>query len=444
MSPTLSGAEFVAHIAVPAEGPLAQQAQAYLRQVWEKCGNEWGMTAGVPGLAGTEIPVDSSSPGLLAARSRPGDGVHQAVVRRVRDLVCLSVVLAPPRSSAPCWRELDETWTRVAGEPPPGVIGVVRVYVGLLSFAAGAPEIGVEAPAAVREAVPGDWTGRWERRGTVTSTGLGVWEPTSGDDRLERRLVVLAPDGHDAELSAWTWSDGGAALPPLANYLLHAAVVRYELRVLRGRTDVKARREAMRDATSELRATLRRLDTAGSAVDDVLRDCVLLEQDVAAATEVLGALRTMSRTVQVATANLAATAPEITTEGRPGLFSDDREVATWLAARLDNDITYVEISRDTARDVAAIVAPAVARHTSRASEARSARAQRFALLQAAAVGAVLMILAAVQSFQYSVALPRPVMPAVICLLGAFALWSALVALQVAMAGRSGRWLPRAV
>jgi hypothetical protein len=115
-----------------------------------------------------------------------------------------------------------------------------------------------------------------------------------------------------------------------------------------------------------------------------------------------------------------------------------------LAARLDNDITYVEISRDTARDVAAIVAPAVARQTSKAEQARGARAQRFALLQAAAVGAVLMILAAVQSFQYSVALPRPVMPAVICLLGAFALWSALVALQIAMSGRSGRWLPQAV
>src|ERR1700722_19091078 len=76
----------------------------------------------------------------------------------------------------------------------------------------------------------------------------------------------MAPEA-DPAASAWAWSDSTAAIPPAARYLLHAAKVRYELRVWR--RDSQAYR--LRESLDTLAAELRRAGTSDPAMRELLR-----------------------------------------------------------------------------------------------------------------------------------------------------------------------------
>jgi predicted nucleotide-binding protein len=72
----------------------------------------------------------------------------------------------------------------------------------------------------------------WWDNGTTSSQGLGVWDTHRTGMTGRRELIVVAPPDADQELSRWVWFDPDAHLPPLAAYLLEAAVLRYHARVL--------------------------------------------------------------------------------------------------------------------------------------------------------------------------------------------------------------------
>ncbi|WP_261561815.1 CATRA conflict system CASPASE/TPR repeat-associated protein, partial [Frankia tisae] len=143
----LRGPELVVHLYASTDGPRAVQAYEFLRAVWAACRRVLEMKPafdrlGVPALLPASID-DLRGRGVLAAQLSLGGGVHQALLRRDDDLLCLSVLLAPPDDDAFGWSQPEEQWRRVAGTLPPSLVGAVRLYQGHL----GRPGVPVPVPA---------------------------------------------------------------------------------------------------------------------------------------------------------------------------------------------------------------------------------------------------------------------------------------------------------
>src|SRR5262249_23001013 len=135
----------------------------------------------------------------------------------------------------------------------------------------------------------------WWKAGATTDIGTAVWEVSPpGDSRVLRRVVVLAPPDRDAELSAWTWSNGQPASPPFARYLLNAAKLRYQGQVW----DQGRELAGLRARTADSVARLRSARVADHAEIAALK---AVELDVVAA---LAALSEMKRTVEIAADNM--------------------------------------------------------------------------------------------------------------------------------------------
>ncbi len=357
------------------------------RALWQRCGDVLGMTGAVPGIG---VEWD----GTFAARTRPGNGVHQAVLRREHDVFCLSVAMEPDSG----WTELEQRWDAVDAS---GALGVVKLFLG--------PEQALQPP--------GDWGAA-----VTTREGFELREDRSHDDaRQQRRLVVLGRD--DIELSAWTWIGQGRQLPPLARYLLHAAKVRYQLRVWRAAGSPRRLR-------GETDATIARLLAAVSPsgrnpgqteLVKATRELVTLQARELGLVDRSTRLREMARTVEITAANLAA---------HGGLFAEDHELAEWFREQLDDDATYLEAALKRTEQVGALIDRLVERHRQRKQDGIN-------LGLTGVVGAILMSLAAIQSLQYSVPLPVAVKPAVVTALGATALWLSLLVVRVVVPER--RW-----
>lgn len=451
------------HLFVASTGDHRNDAVALVERVWHTCGELLGMTAPVEGvgaglepghgwaswLRGAAGGGDARGPrGLVAARRRPGPGVRQAALRRERDVLCLSVMLAPDAAEGLGWAELDTLWSgvmrSVQGTAGPGsvVLGSARLYLARLAepetSLPDAPALPSTAPdnpltAYVRERAPGagEAPANWPCTGVVVPQGFAVWETSAAQDtRDERRLVVVAAYDRDPELTAWTWTTRTRALPPLGRYLLHAAKIRYQLRVwnaaegigrLRADTDrVIAELLEKTEGARGVRGTRSELLKASHALIDLqVRERGLVNR--------ASRSREVSRTVEIAAANLTALG------GDPdlgGLFADDRALAEWFIQRLDDEATYLEAALHRCSQVGTLADQSVQRSLQRRQETVNAGLT-------GALGAILMSLAAVQAFQYTVPLPGPVKPAVIAALGALALVASLVVLRVVAAER--RW-----
>lgn len=120
-----------------------------------------------------------------------------------------------------------------------GVVGSVRILQArqVETTPLDAAEFG--PVVRMENSIAGDWWGEGLVRPQPPLGPFAVWEasePGSGqvarDDRVDRRIVVVAERHRDAELSAWTWTRGDGRPTPFTRYLLHAAKLRYELRVL--------------------------------------------------------------------------------------------------------------------------------------------------------------------------------------------------------------------
>jgi hypothetical protein len=449
--PLLHGSEFVVHLFVATDGPQHDVDYRYLLNLWHRCCDRFGITNDVLGYD-RKPPADPESPpgpgGMLAARISPGPGTHQVVLRRLYDVFCLAVLRAPAPAEGLGWLELEAEWSAVLGQPTGGVIGSGRILQARLADPAGVPAADAALASVVRAAIPaaqapeGWWNGG-TARGTAPSGPFAVWEasdqpasPTTWEGRAHRRIVVIAPADRDAELSAWTWSRGDPEMTPFARYLLHAAKARYELRV---RESGHQGFRQLREKTDEAVGTLLRIivdaaqsgrDPDRSALTTASVRLVGLQAGELGLVDRATRLREMRRTVQIAAANLASYARH---DQSSSLFADDKALVSWLDRQLDHDATYLEAARDRTRDVVALTDHLVQRGLQR-------RQERFALGLTGVVGAILMVLAAIQSLQYQVPIPKPVQPAVVSGLGAFALLVSLVILRVAVPQRKWTWL----
>lgn len=121
--PTLNSHALLIHLFVPLARVDDGSGHRYARALWQACGTLLGMTEpiAVSNLP-VELPDDWSGSGLsaavIAARTRPGAGVYQAVARLEQDVLCIAVMQEPTRREGLNWVELDQRMTVALGEPP--------------------------------------------------------------------------------------------------------------------------------------------------------------------------------------------------------------------------------------------------------------------------------------------------------------------------------------
>lgn len=465
MARRLANQALAVYVYFPAAGPDREQAYAQLREVWSACGEQLGMCEAIPQLdLPTELPilpVPAGGPRPLAARQRPGAAIEQALVLRAHDVLSLVVMLAPEPSAGIGWNQLDRQWLAAAWEAPPAaVLGEARLYLALLSSdddsdgadgssprrAPGISEsrnIARSAARNVRAAMPAAPDARewWWRRASTTRQGFALWEASAPEDsRPDRRIAVVAARERETAVDEWVWTRGDAILPPLGRYLLHAAKVRYELRVHAGGQEVRKLRNQADARVDDLLGLLAHEDQASSVPESeesliaASTRLVAVQAGSAGLVQAATRLREMRRTVQIATANMAAALGSGSADAGP--LADDRQMADWFAQQLDDDVLYLEAARERTRDITAVTATVVQHRLQQRQEAGRRRQERFNLLQTAIIGAVIVALTAVQALGYQIPLPGPVKPPVIATLGAIALLLASIVVRLALS--SGR------
>ena len=286
-------------------------------------------------------PAETGAEAALAAQERP-DADCQAILRRHRDVLNLSVVLARPADAAApgsghsWWQDLDSQWSYLCDRLTGDLLGEARIYLARSARPPG-PALDEALPAAAR-------VGYWQHSRAAVNGGLALWEALPWDDgRALRRFVLAFSADDDANrlASAWAWSRGDTEIPPLARYLLHAAKLRYLYRVWQ------------RDATAhefaaEVRAEVARLR---AVPPERLGDAALAEGLSRRATEarfMSADLRELREAVEIAADNmgLVVSGPALLTPEGP--LADDRDLARSFLARLDDEVFYLGVAADRA------------------------------------------------------------------------------------------------
>ncbi|MEW2117785.1 CATRA conflict system CASPASE/TPR repeat-associated protein [Streptomyces sp. NPDC005474] len=345
----LADQELVVHVFAPSDGPQSKVAYRQILAIWDQCRNILGMVDEIPntGLP-TRLPPgsDALKPGRPAAAIEDRAADLQAIVRREHDVVNLSMVFAAPldtpsrrlrigSASPPGWVEFDRWWDELASAGTDALLGVLRVCQAKFTDPHVTP-LDVIAHE-VRAVLPGtDHAAYWWQRGWTSEHGFAVWEVSPDDGQADRRIVVVAPEDRDAELSAWTWSQGDPAMPPLGRYLMHAAKLRYQARVRGDGEQLRTVIDRANDRVEDVRTALER-ESADRAVLMALR---LAEADLTSAAR---DVRTMQRTVEIAADNM--------TKALATPFGNDRRLSDSLADQLGDDSEYMAAARDAAREI---------------------------------------------------------------------------------------------
>lgn len=351
--------------------------------------------------------------GALTAETG-GAELHQALAYQTRDLIGLAVLRAPNRDDTG-WRELSPTGPAGGDQR----IGAATVYLGLLPGAAGpaGPDAAAVLARALRPALPPPVDLDWERAACGFRDGVTVWELPGG--RTDRRLLVLAPESREDALDRWSWSADGPVLPPLTRYLAHAARIRYQQVVLhRDLPDLDRLLDDVAASSDALAALLRDGPDTEASTPELLRQADRLTEvrnRHAGLVDTLARARTMTRTVRVAERNLAAALDPPRFAAPGGLLDADRQVAESATEQLLAAETYLQAELDRAGPLLA---------TARASldERIRDRVDGRMLVQTSLIGALLAVLAAVQSLGYRVGLARSLNAPLIALVGALVLW----------------------
>ncbi len=447
-------------VCLPAHGAYAEASYARLRELWQRCAEEFCITQPVPRLGlDADLPQTPGKPfqvGPLAAGRAPSAdaGIVQAFVVREHDVFVLTVMIAPDPAERIGWRELESRWSAVTGAPEAPVLGEARLFLALLddeayeAYEAVVPDRtmtsrdGWRAPRAVRAAMPqSDLDADWWQRGRRTGSGLLLWEASCRpDDRALRRFAVLASRRDEKLLDAWVWTRGEAELPPFGRYLMHMARIRYELRVYAGGQAVRRlRSEADERVDGLLKLMEREVPAAPAELLAASTRLSVLRVRSAGLIAALTGLREMRRTVEIATSNMAAALGGDAVHAPPGglrgssALVDDKALADWFTTQLGDDALYLEAACDRTRDVAQIAATVIEHGLRERQEDADGRRDRFNLLQTAVIGAVVMVLTGVQALGYQIPLPGPAKAPLIAVLGAVTLLLAAVVLRLATA-----------
>ncbi|MFC6019362.1 CATRA conflict system CASPASE/TPR repeat-associated protein [Plantactinospora solaniradicis] len=386
-------------------------------------------------VATIRVPPGTSARGFDVLATRRGrhddDRVYEAVLSAASDSMCLTVLLAPNLETS-TWADLDAQWPHgttaepgagAAAEPHAGAgaepgtgaggdLGTLRIYVAYVESPLDEETVGRIA-AAIGGAVPDPggataWTRDWSR----TAQDFLLWEPPARHPG-ERRLILIGQESAEDELDAFAWTSGGRVLGPLVYYLLDSEKLRYELAV--HNADFPRIRQLCLDIDGAVDRLLALHRSASTAPADLVRaDDALtqLQTDATGMITTLARLRKVAWTVGVAKANMTAAVPALPSARGP--LAADQAMAKVLSERIGDDIAYLDISRERADRVSALTATAVQRGL-------GAFQQQLLLVQTSVVGAIVMILAAVQAFETKVDIPALLQAPLIAVLGSLAL-----------------------
>ncbi|WP_049556712.1 CATRA conflict system CASPASE/TPR repeat-associated protein [Nonomuraea sp. SBT364] len=369
----------VVHVFAAATGPEAARGEQRVREIWDSLGDRLGMAVRTRG------PVE--------VRSAPGEPLREAVLRVEHDVRCLTVTL-----TGGSWKELADLWAGCAGgELGAWVLGECRLFVAYGPTPPDADRTSRMLSLLPEPATAGRMTAR---------DGVVLWE-VGGEEaaRSRRTFAMLAPRELEARVDAWAWTGGDGRLAPFARYLMHAAKVRHHLRLYAGGESVRAARARVDEQVDEL---LRMLD--GDGLPSARRE--LAERQIAGAglIWVVTRLREMRRSVEIARHNMRAQA-----------LDDDLTLTDWFLTRMDDELAYAEASRERAREIAAIADQVLAERMQSRAEESGRRWERFGVLSTSVVGALIMMLTAVQALGYRVPVPEPVKPVIVAGLAVTAL-----------------------
>ncbi|WP_405814421.1 BN6_48550 family protein [Streptomyces sp. NBC_01390] len=432
MNAPLLDPELILHVFAQAEGPEAADARHRLAEIWAACREQLGMDQLVPGTGLPNVLPEQLREQIagtpVAAAQSPGNKVFQMVLHRHYGMYTLSLVLAPDSGSPGWWAEADALWNEIIGASQDGLIGEARLFLAKTSQDVSDRTVAQSVRDAMAQVTDN------ALRDQSVSDGFAVWEASArADTRMTRRLAIVAPAVREPELSAWTWSHGGLEAPPLARYLAHAAKIRHALRTWddgRPLRNLRQRVNTAVDGLLDLISTGSRepepISTASAGLTALLADRTGL---VVADTW----LRETRRGVEISISNMRAFLPEPPDESSP--FAADLILAEWFLTRLDDDLIYVVAVRDRAREVAALTDRVLTASAQAREQASRHRQEQFGLLQAALIGAVLMVLTAIQALGYQVPVPEEVKPAIVAALGAVVLLLSMRALVLALPAR---------
>ncbi len=375
--PVLVDQELVVHLYAPLDGPHSATAYRQVKQVWAACAEQLGITEAVAGLPAGQLPesiAELAAEGVIAVRQSPAAD-RQAVVRRIHDVLNLSVMLAQPapvglvehRGRAAIhlarqrqqklhrygWKDFAQMWAQIREPFPSPMLGQVRLHLartssGSAPVVAATAELGLSVDLLLPYG--NDRASDWWLRGVTTAAGYAVWDTRLGaDTNAVREMVLIAPADQDASLSAWAWSDGTANVPPLAIYQLDVARLRFEARLL----DAWHRSSSPGDF-DQVRAGLNYATAPDETGGDTAELLTALLSRVRAEEARFGELRVrlvrLREAVSVARRNLAAIPGCEPSSDGSGPFAADQALAQWLIEQADHDLTSLDM--DIARRLA--------------------------------------------------------------------------------------------
>jgi len=371
----LTAPGLLAHVFLAAGGQDAPAEWARLRTLWRDVTGHLGLDQPVrlPGVP-RHLPEQAgrgagsgAGTSLLAAADRGGPSVWQAYAWAGHGVLGLTAMMAPPRDRdcARGWAALEQTWKQaVAGLAPEGVLGEVRILLALVARPPGAGPATGEGTSGlaldlVRAAVPEPSSAGWWRHWDAVSPGspagepseVLVWEtgPESGDARRVRRLAAVAPAESERQVDRFLWTSGDGTATPLARHLLHAARLRYQIRVF---DDGRPARR-VRDELGLLADDLSGAPAGAGALapDPADRDRLpaRLEHAHGAALTLRARLDAMRHAVGVIGENLRGALSLPATDPAVGPLSDDRQLAAWFGQRLDDEVSRLDAAVAHAR-----------------------------------------------------------------------------------------------
>lgn len=430
----------VVHIFAYAVGPGREAAQRYLAAVWSACAERLATTEPVPGSSvGIGFPADlDPHTGVVAHAHDPaGPGPRfRAEVRLSVDGTTATLAIALDED----WPTGRDRWHEIATAAathanPDDVVGTAVVL--LATVPAGTPRDATDrAVIAAAAAVAGTGWRVGPAAGPRDGARLAEILPEVPDDgRAVRWIAAITAEGSAGsrmpDLRTWVWDRSPTGPAVLVSYLLLAARLRSEWRVWRHANGFGADIEEVDDAVREL-MTILATPAAPSEkeLDGQERRVAAAQQRRAGLVTVTTRLRQMRDLANSTHAYLAAL---ITAPG--GLFDDDARVADQFAVTLARDASRIDAVRERALEVDTLAAAAVQRRQLASQEEAARRRERFNFLQAAIIGAVLLALAAFQSFKLDTGLQPPANIAITVALTALAIWLSAFVVLLALTSR---------
>jgi hypothetical protein len=298
------------------------------------------------------------------------------VAQQIRPVL---VDIGPQPSSA-----LDQSFLLVCTAPRPGDVHPTETLRAL----------GLDDPSGRRFAA-------------VTESGVLLAE-VEGDGR--RTFAVVVPDSDPQLADQMTWIVAGPDLGSLLRYAVHAAKLRYQVGVFRTvLPELRAREKRLDDTLEELFRLHASLEGEHGRLNRSLIDAhsrLGRAQGESAGLAVMGSrLKELARSTEAALHNLEAHAPRIVrSPGPTGLtsFDRDRALGTWLRGQVEQELGYLESSRERMLEAQRLTALRI----EQAKNEQARLSNWLTVIQTSVLGAVVGCLTAIQALDLPFT-PRP-------------------------------------